>query len=123
MDQTAAASTAGEETTRPALFAAGGVLGALVSSSCCVLPLALFSLGAGGAWIGQLAALAPYQPIFLAVTLGFLGAGFWRVYRKPQAVCIRPASQRGVRIALWSAAALAVIAAAFPYVAPPLLGI
>ncbi len=123
MDQSTAAPTAGEETARPALLAAGGVLGALVSSSCCVLPLALFSVGAGGAWIGQLAALAPYQPIFLAVTLGFLGGGFWIVYRRPKAACIRPGSRRAVRIALWSAAALAVTAAAFPYVAPPLLGI
>lgn len=43
--------------------AAGGVLGAIAASSCCVLPLVLFSVGIGGAWIGNLTALAPYQPI------------------------------------------------------------
>ena len=31
-------------------------------------------MGIGGAWIGNLTALAPYQPIFAAVAIGFLGA-------------------------------------------------
>jgi mercuric ion transport protein len=44
------------------LVAAGGVLGAFAASSCCIAPLALFSLGISGAWIGNLTALAPYQP-------------------------------------------------------------
>jgi mercuric ion transport protein len=43
---------------------AGGLLGALATSSCCVLPLVLFSIGAGGGWIGKLTALARYQPVF-----------------------------------------------------------
>jgi mercuric ion transport protein len=31
------------------LMAVGGLLGALVASSCCLLPLALFGLGVSGA--------------------------------------------------------------------------
>ena len=109
------------------LFAAGGLLGALAASSCCIAPLVLFSLGAGGAWIGNLAALAPYQPIFVAVTLGFLGAGFYLVYRKPKnpcardSACARPRRARVVKAALWSASVLVAAAVAFPYVAPLLL--
>ena len=72
---------------RQAWLAAGGMLGAFASMSCCILPLVLFSLGLGGAWIGNLTALAPYQPIFIAVTLGFLGAGFWLVYLRPKPAC------------------------------------
>lgn len=34
--------------------AASGVLGALAASSCCMLPLALFTLGAIGPWLGML---------------------------------------------------------------------
>jgi mercuric ion transport protein len=63
------------------LLAAGGMLGALASSSCCMLPLALFSLGVSGAWIGNFTRLAPYQPYFIAATLMFLGCGYWLVYR------------------------------------------
>ena len=47
------------------LVAAGGILGAIAASSCCIAPLVLFSLGISGAWIGNLTALAPYQPYFV----------------------------------------------------------
>ena len=111
------------------LVATGGVLGALAASSCCILPLVLFSVGVGGAWIGNLTALAPYQPIFIAITLGFLGYGYYLVYWRTRkacadgAACARPLPNRVVKIALWSATALVVAAVAFPYVAPWLLGI
>lgn len=115
--------------TRPALFAAGGVLGALTASSCCLLPLALFSVGASGAWLGNLSVLMPYQPAFIVITAGFIVAGFWMVYRRPAADCADgpdcagPVSGRVVKGALWSASVLVVAAAAFPYVAPLLLDV
>jgi mercuric ion transport protein len=107
--------------------AAGGILGALAASSCCILPLALFMLGISGAWIGNLTALAPYQPIFFAATAGCLGVGYYLVYRQPKAVCAdgsctRPLSKRGVKAALWAATMLVLAAVAFDYLAPVLLG-
>jgi hypothetical protein len=62
------------------LTAIGGILGAIAASSCCIAPLVLFSLGISGAWIGNLTALAPYQPYFIAATLVCLGYGYWLVY-------------------------------------------
>jgi mercuric ion transport protein len=60
----------------PVLMAAGGMFGALAASSCCILPLVLFSLGISGAWIGNFTQLAPYQPYFIAATLlAFSGRG------------------------------------------------
>jgi mercuric ion transport protein len=114
---------------RQAWFAAGGLLGAVAASSCCILPVVLFSLGASGAWLGNLTALSPYQPIFIAITLGLLGSGFWLAYRRPKAACdgpsacARPASGRIVKLTLWGATLLVAAAIAFPYVAPTLLGI
>ena len=112
-----------------ARFAAvGGIFGALAASSCCILPLVLFSLGISGAWIGGLASLAPYQPIFIAVTLGFLGYGYWLVYRKSRVacaegeICARPLPKRVVKVALWLATALVVLAVAWPYALPVILG-
>ena len=111
------------------LAAAGSLLGATGASACCIVPLVLFALGASGAWIGTLTALAPYQPIFVGVTLAFLAAGFWMVYRRPKAACAegsacaRPVPGGIVKIALWSATALVAAALAFPYVAPWLLAI
>ena len=111
------------------LLAVGGILGAIAASSCCVVPLVLFSLGATGAWVGNLSALAAYQPYVIPLTLGFLGAGFYLVYRRPKAVCVdeaaceRPLSKRLVKLGLWGATALTGAALAFPYVGPWLLGI
>jgi mercuric ion transport protein len=69
------------------LVAAGGILGAIAASSCCIAPLVLFSLGSSGAWIGNLTALAPYQPYFIAATLACLGHGYWLVYRRQKIAC------------------------------------
>jgi len=76
--------------------AVGSVAGALGASSCCVLPLALFSLGIGGAWVSNLAVFAPYQSYFIAGTLPLLGYGFYLTYRnpKPHAQRIQPAHIR-----------------------------
>ncbi len=122
------ATRAGAPGRNAGLAAAGGVLGALASASCCVVPFFLFTLGAGGAWIGNLTALAPYQPYFYAFTFVFLAAGFVMVYRRPRvaggaevAQCPRPASGAIVKGALWAASALTAAALAFPYAAPLLI--
>jgi len=110
------------------MAAAGGVLGAIAASTCCIVPLALFSLGISGAWIGQLTALSEYQPIFLAITVGFLGYGYWLVYRKPKIACAedeacaRPLPNVIVKSALWFATALVILAFAWPYLVPLILG-
>lgn len=111
-----------------ALLATVGLLAALGVSSCCLLPLGLFLVGVSGAWISNLTVLAPYQPVFIAITLACLAAGFFAVYRKPKAAacadgsyCARPASDRIAKVALWSAATLTVAALAFPYAASILL--
>ena len=124
----AAERSAAQAERRQAWLAAGGVLGALASSSCCIVPLVLFSLGLGGAWVGNLTALAPYQPIFVAITLVFLGTGFYLVYLRPKRACAegkacaRPLPSRIVRTSLWLATVLVATALAFPYIAPTLLG-
>ena len=116
------------EAGRQRLVAAGGILGALAASSCCIIPLILFSLGVGGAWIGNLTALAPYKPLFVAGTAGVLGYGLYLVYWKRRracaddgAACARPIPGRLVQLALWIATVLVAAAFAFDYVAPLLL--
>jgi mercuric ion transport protein len=114
-------------TGKAGLAAAGGIIGALAVSSCCIVPLVLFTLGISGAWIGNLTALAPYQPIFFAATAGFLGVGYWLVYRQPKTVCAdetcaRSLPSRFVKSTLWAATALVLAAVAFKYLAPLMLG-
>jgi mercuric ion transport protein len=109
------------------LAAVGGVIGALAASSCCILPVVLFSLGIGGARVGNFTQLAPYQPYFIAATLAFIGAGYWLVYRSSKAACVageacaQPLSNRLVKIALIAATIMVIAAWAFDYLAPYLL--
>ncbi|HMC66799.1 MAG TPA: mercuric transporter MerT family protein [Gemmataceae bacterium] len=111
----------------PGLMAVGGLLGALVASSCCLLPLVLFGLGVSGAWIGNLTQLAPYQPFFITATITFLGYGYWLVYRSSKVACasgeacVRPWSNRLVQIGLIVATVLVVAAIGFDFLAPLLL--
>jgi mercuric ion transport protein len=116
--------------TGKSIVSAGSILGALAASSCCILPLALFSLGASGAWIGNLTALAPYQPIIIAITVGFLGTGFYLVYGRSRAAdcsvdetCATPTSERLVKSGLWISTALIAAALVFNFAAPILLDI
>ena len=118
---------------RKGLLASGGAIGAILASACCILPLVLFSLGIGGAWMSNLTMLKPYQPLFIAFTLVMLGIGFYTVYRKPSNTCRAdacstdgycgtPLAERVIKIALWSATLLIVVVLAWPYIVPLLLG-
>jgi mercuric ion transport protein len=104
------------------VFAAGGLRGALAASSCYILPLALFSLGVSGAWIGYLTRLAPYQPYILAATLACLAYGYWRVYRTASCAegeaCATRLPGRFVKAGLIVATLFAVAALGLDFVAP-----
>ena len=117
-------SNGGDSGRGPALFALGGLLGALVASSCCIMPLVLFGLGVSGAWIGNLTRLAPYQPIFIAASLACLGAGAWLVRRESirtcaeGEACARTVPNRLVKVALIVAALLVVTAISLDFFGP-----
>lgn len=116
-------SSNGRSAAQPAtrLLSLAGIVAALGAASCCVIPFLLFAVGVSGAWIGNLTALEPYQPIFAAASLGFIGWGAWRLRREAkfacaEGYCASARSDRIARIGLWTAAALIVIALVFPYV-------
>jgi mercuric ion transport protein len=104
--------------------AAGSLLAAVLASSCCIGPLLLVTLGVSGAWIGNLTALKPYQPIFVLITFVFLALGFWQVYFRPAQVCrddeacARPISGRLVKTILWVATLLVALTVTINYWAP-----
>jgi mercuric ion transport protein len=105
----------------------GGILAALGASSCCVIPFLLFSLGVSGAWIADITALEPYQPVFLALAVACLAGGFAVSRRRSAAscadggYCARPGVDRIARLGLWTAAFLIVLAVGFPRLASLLL--
>jgi mercuric ion transport protein len=109
------------------LLAAGGVIGALAASSCCIVPLVLFGLGVSGAWIANLTQLAPYQPYFIAATVGCLVGGYGLLYRSRKMrctdgqVCARPLSNRIVTSGMILATIVVIGALAFDALAPLIL--
>ena len=110
--------------SRQGWFAAGGIAGAILASSCCIVPLVLVTAGVSGAWIGGLASLEPYKPYFAAFSLIFIGLGFWRVYFgvRPGCAagdyCSKPRSSVITQTALWSATALVLLALTINWWAP-----
>ena len=104
-----------------------GLLGALALTSCCILPLVLVSLGVTGVFIGQLTALYAYKWVTFSLAALALGYGFWKAYRPVYTedcrtgTCARPVDRGVMRALLWAALAVALLALAFPYVAPRIL--
>lgn len=98
---------------------------AIGASSCCVVPLLLVLAGLGGAWVGTLTSLAPYQPFFVIPGAVAVGWGLWRLHRHrtcADGACARPLPDRLQAAALWSAAVLLALAATSRWWMPLVLG-
>ena len=99
----------------------GGVA-AVLTGTCCVVPLLLVSAGAGGAWLSYLRALEPYRWIFIGVAAVALAFAWKRIYRPaadcgPGEICAVPRVRRGYKIGFWAVALLLLFMAVFPYFA------
>lgn len=102
---------------------AAGFLAAAGASVCCVGPLALLALGIGGAWIGNLTAFEPYRPVFIGLTLLFLGLAFRKLYLVPPVCapgtpCADPPTTHRQRLIFWPVAVLLLGLLAVPWFAP-----
>ncbi|MEO1765775.1 mercuric ion transporter MerT [Thiobacter aerophilum] len=107
----------------PKLPLVGSVIAAIAASLCCIGPLVLVLLGVGGAWVGNLAALEPFRPFFLAAALIALYLAWKKLYRSPKActpgsLCAHPATDRLYKALFWLVAVLVGLAFVFPYLAP-----
>ena len=114
-------SSPSERHTAGTLIAAATA--ALLASSCCLLPLALVSVGITGAWLGTLRILQPYSPIFIAVSitaLFFSGRSlFKRSANSANSCTIEQAKKRSIyKTAFWLTAALTLLLLLSPVIAP-----
>lgn len=118
MPQTVTDKSAGQKNS----LLVGGIA-ALLASTCCLGPLLLVTLGFSGAWIGNLTALEPYRPVFIAVALVALVLAHRRIFRvkqvcEPGEVCAIDQVRALYKTLFWVVAALVCVALAFPYVLP-----
>jgi mercuric ion transport protein len=100
---------------------AGGVLAGIGASACCVGPLLLVSLGIGGAWIIHLTALEPFRPVFIMLTVVFLGLAFRKLYIGPQNCaqkddCVADRTRQVQRIIFWVLAPVTLGIIASPWI-------
>ena len=97
-------------------------LAAVGASACCAGPLILLSLGIVGAWIGNLTALEPYRPIFVALVAVFMVMAWRRLYREPTCapgdVCAIPEVAARQRTIFWVVLAMVCLMAASPWLLP-----
>ena len=89
--------------------------------SCCVFPVALSFLGASG--LAFAAALTPYRPYFLGLTLLSLAASFYLTYRREKEdcaskACVAPKGRKLQVLSLWIVTVLVLAMLAFPYLVP-----
>lgn len=100
---------------------AGG-LAALLASACCLGPLVLVLAGVSGAWIGNLAAFQPYQPLFIAASVIALFYAWRQIWRPAHCssgqACAMPRIKRGYKILFGLVVLLLTVASGFPFVAP-----
>ena len=89
--------------------------------SCCVFPVALSFLGASS--LAFAAALTPYRPYFIGLTIISLATAFYFTYRPqkdcaPDEACSARKRRRFQVGFLWVVTALVLILLAFPYLVP-----
>jgi mercuric ion transport protein len=106
--------TAQPPSSTPALATAA--IAALLASSCCLLPLALVSLGLTGAWLGTLRILQPYSPLFTTVAIAALVLAARKLFRPTTPVCT--ANTPIHRASFWLIATLTLLLLVSPLVAP-----
>lgn len=98
-------------------------MAAILASTCCLGPLVLITLGFSGAWIGNLAVLEPFRPVFIGAALVALFFAWRRIWRPaticlPGEVCAMSQVKRSYKNLFWLVAALALVALVFPSIAP-----
>lgn len=98
-------------------------IAALLASACCLGPLLLIMLGISGACISSLAALAPFQPLFIAVAVIALLVAARRIWRpvttcEEGVACAKPGLNMAYKVFFVMLVLLLKVAWFFPVIAP-----
>lgn len=102
----------------------GALLGAVgtsfLASLCCLGPLLIVSLGAGGAWASYTTFFEPYRPYLMVFVGLLLSYSFYKLYIKPPVcgiggACVSPKMLLIQRISFWAISVISIAFLAFPW--------
>ena len=104
---------------KQSLTTVGSVVSAFFASICCIGPLVFAVLGVVGAGIAT--SFEKYRPLFIGVTIAFLGLAFFLTYRKPKQEECDPGSTCEVsgfskwnKVVLWIVTVIVILLILFP---------
>ena len=102
------------------------IIAGITASACCIGPFVLLTLGISGSWISNFSALEPFRPIFIGITVIFLGLAYRKLYLLPKACdvdtpCANPSYLRKQRMIFWIVTILVIAIIAFTWYGPLLL--
>jgi len=117
--QAKAELAAGERPRAAGLPMLGGALAGIAGSVCCVGPLALVSVGVGGAWMANLAAMQAWSPVFIVLAVLAFGYAAYKLFYLPKVCapgtpCADPRTLRNQRIVFAIAVPLVTALLSFP---------
>jgi mercuric ion transport protein len=115
----APAVQSGEKQRAAGLPMLGGVLAGIAGSVCCVGPLALVSVGVGGAWVANLTAMQAWSPVFVVLAVLAFGFAAYKLFYVPKVCapgtpCADPRTLRNQRIVFAIAVPLVAALLSFP---------
>jgi len=102
-----------------------GVIGTLVAAfvfavcslSCCIAPLIFILFGATLSFSSAFEILTPFRPLFVLLSLGGMGYGYWRLYVSKKPFCADSfISIEKTKLLFWLFAALTTFALIYPYI-------
>ena len=101
----------------------GGLITALLSTVCCIVPLLLLTLGIGGSWIANLTALEPFKPYFIGFAISLLAIAYWQIFLKKQdcedgEICAVPENKTKYKIIFWISSLIILSSSSITYWAP-----
>ncbi len=110
--------------SRLAVTNSGSVISAVLSFlplTCCAFPAVFSFLAVGG--LASATFLMPYRPYFIALTVVFLGTGFYFAYWAPPqyrvpGACAMPKNRSLQRGSLWAVTLATIGLIVFPYLLP-----
>src|SRR5258706_556289 len=101
------------------------IVAAITASLCCIGPLVVVALGAGG-FVAS-AVVEKWRPVFLLVTFALLALAWYLTSRKPKAACEEGSAcatkpvPKWNKVILWVATGVVLVTAAFPSLSSAIL--